>query len=288
MAYTNPDILQEVANILDDFEVPTIIDLFKDQIITEASYTTIPVDQFESLYQKYKMAVELNAVEEDDIDEIRNRFKTICISIVKFIEAKFGIEVDLDWFDTQNASLPAVTLALYKFFVLDLFYIIIGVLNNYISKNLDELNDAFSAVLNNKDVTVQANLKTLEPKYATIASAIFDVTDYSFTMMDNDSIFEYMNLEYQPAGIIQKLLSEGVIVGDFTRHIADIYKENLELRSKVAFELVYRIKTQGSLPIQPIEPQTAEIPGETESDDSIQSEPATEAFVDSIERDVDN
>ena len=282
MAYTNPDTLQEVANILDDFEVPTIIDLFKDQIILSSSFITVPVNQFDPLYEKYKRATEIDAAEEDDIDEIRNRFQTICVSIVKFIEAKFGIEVDLDWFDTQNASLPAVTLALYKFFVLDLFYIIIGVLNNYISKNLDDLNDAFAAVLNSKNVTVQANLKTLEPKYAVMVSAIFDVTDYAFTMMDNDSIFDYINPNYQPAAILKKLMEDGVVVGDFTRRIADIYKENLELRSKVVFELVYRIKTQGYLPVQPIEVNEARAPEDTET-----LEPATEAFVDPIERDVD-
>ena len=285
MAYTNPDTLQEVANILDDFEVPTIIDLFKDQIIHSSTYSTTPVDQFDPLYQKYRRATEMDAVEEDDIDAVRERFKTICISIIKFIEGKFNLEVDLDWFDTQNASIPAVTLALYKFFVLDLFYIIIGVLSNYISKNLDDLNDAFSSVLNNKNVSVLANLKTLEPKYAVMASAIFDVTDYSFSMLDNDSIFEYINPEYQPAAILHKLLEDGVIVGDFTRRIADIYKENLELRSKVTFELVYRIKEQGYLPVQNIESPDTEVPDEPSE---TQLEPATEAFVDPIERDVDD
>ena len=285
MAYVNPDTLQEVANILDDFDEATLIDLFKSQIINEESYLSIPINHLEPLYLSYKKAMEIDAAETDDLEEIKSRFQHICISIIQYIQAKFSIEVDLDWIETQYGNLPALTMALYQFFVLELFYVIIGVLNNYISKNINDLSKAFSEVANRKDVSTVTNLKTMDPRYAVIVSSIFDVTDYSFSMLDNEILFDYITPEYIPANIIRGLVERGVITGDFTRRIADIYKDNLELRSKVAVELAYRIKEKGYLQENPIIISSDQI--QNRFSGSVNPEAATENYAD-IDSDVDS
>ena len=281
MAYVNPDTLQEVANILDDFDEPTIISLFKDQIIHDDSYIKIPINHLEPLYLSYKKAVEIKDSEEDDIDQIRMRFQNICRSVIQFIEAKFNFDLDNDWLESQFGDLPAMTMALYRFFVIDFFYVILAVLNNYIAKNSNELYDAFKDVVLKRDVSSLTNHRTMSPVYATILSSLFDATDYAFTLIDNETLFDYINDKYTPATIIHGCVERGIITGDFTRTIADIYKQNLELRSKVAIELAFRIKERGYLPENDvIVTIDEEIPTETE-------ETASESYVD-IESDADS
>ena len=248
MAYVNPDTLQEVANILDDFDEEILINLFKSQIVQDDSYVKIPVNHYEPLYFAYKKAIELDSVEEDDIADIKSRFQNVCISIIQFIQAKYGFEVDMSWIESQYGDLPTLTFALYRFFIIDILYVILAVLNNYIAKNSDELYTAFSDYANKKDVSSLTNQKTMSPIYATIVSSLFDVTDYSFSLLDNETIFDYINREYTPATFIKDCVDRGIIVGDFTRTLAGIYKNNLELRSKIVIELAYRIKERGFLP----------------------------------------
>ena len=283
MAYVNPDTLQEVSNILDDLDPNVINDLFRTQITDESSYITIPVNHFEPLYQSYRAALEIETMDEDDLTEIKDRFRNICLTIIQLIQSKYGLSLDLDWIEIQYGDLPAVTLAFYRFFVLDLFYILIGVFNNYISKNIDELNETFSDVSQNRDVSTLTNLKTMDPKYAIIASSIYDITDYIFSNLDNDSFFEYIAPDYLPAQIINELGKKLVITGDFTRRFADIYRENLELRSKVGFELIYRIKERGYLSYNSVIVNSVDLPIDREQEVT----PATEAATD-IDSDADS
>ena len=284
MAYVNPDTLQEVANILDDFDEERLIEIFKSQILQDDSYVKIPVNHLEPLYMTYKKASEIETVDEDDIGEIRDRFQSICTAIIQFIQAKYNIEVDMGWIEAQYGDLPALTMALYRFFIIDIFYVILAVLNNYIAKNSEELYNAFKDVSQKKDVSTITNLKTMTPVYAVIVSSLFDVTDYTFSLLDNDVLFDYITKEYTPATIVQGCVERGIITGDFTRTIADIYKQNLELRSKVAIELAYRIRERGYLPENPVIITSDQI---AEQRDSADDDSAIESYID-IESDVDS
>lgn len=282
MAYVNPDTLQEVANILDDFDESTLIGLFRDQIVQDDSYIKIPINHFEPLYLSYKKAMGIDSAEEDDIETIKERFQHICLAVIKFIESKYGFDLDTDWMETQFGDLPAMTLALYRFFVIDFFYVVLAVLNNYISKNSSELYDAFKDVTLKRDVSSLTNHRTMTPVYATILSSLFDVTDYVFTMLDNEILFDYIDESYNPAVIIHGCVERGIITGDFTRVIADIYKSNLELRSKIAIELAFRIKERGYLPENDVIVRVDE-----EIDTTAPEKPTTESYTD-IESDVDS
>ena len=284
MAYVNPDTLQEVSNILDDFDEATLTDLFKSQILQEESYISIPVNHFEPLYKSYRTAMDIKYADEDDIAEVKARFQNICVAIIQFIEEKYSISVDMDWIESQFGKLPAITKALYYFFVLDIFYVIVGVLNNYIHRHAHELFEAFKDVSNKRDVTTITKMKTMSPEYAVIASSLFDVTDYVFSMLDNEVLFDYINTDYLPATAIRGLMNEGAISGDFTRRIADIYKESYELRTKVYVELNFRIMEKGYLEENPIIVKPEDIPN-LHNDDEDEA-PASEGFT-NIDSDVD-
>jgi hypothetical protein len=95
-------------------------------------------------------------------------------------------------------------------------------------------------------------MKIMDTKYAAIVSSMYDVTDYAFTMMDSETIIEYIDNKYTPGAVIRNLMDNGVITGDFANTFANIYKDNLSLRSKITFELIYKIKEQGYLTYNPL------------------------------------
>jgi len=262
MSYTNPDTMMEVANILESFDEENLYEIFKSQITSDDGYTDLQINHLMPLYNSYQRVMNLAGIDEDDKEVIRTRFQNVCLSIINFICSKFGIEIDMNWVETNYGKLPALTMCLYQFFVLDIFYVILKSLNNYISKNIDDLFNAFADSIQSKDVSTATNMKILDPKYAAIVSSMYDVTDYTFTMMDSESIFEYIDNKYVPGAVLRNLMDSGVLTGDFANVFANIYKENLALRSKITFELIFKIKEQGYLSFNPLiinETQLAEI-----------------------------
>lgn len=252
MSYTNPDTLMEVANILESFDEESLREIFKAQIIDTEGYTDLQINHLAPLYSSYQRVMKIEDIDEEDADKIRVRFNRICMAIINFICAKFNIEVDTNWIETNYGKLPALTMCLYQFFVLDVFNVMLRSLNNYISKNIDDLFNAFADSIQGKDVSTSTNMKIMNPKYAAIVSSMYDVTDYTFTMMDSETILEYIDNKYTPGAVINNLMDTGVITGDFASVFANIYKDNLALRSKITFELIYKIKEQGYLTYNPL------------------------------------
>lgn len=247
MSYSNPDTMTEVANILEDFNEENLRDIFKSQIEMDDPYSVLPVNRFQPLYAMFKRAQEIEDISEDDFQQIQIRYESICNYILALIMDKYNIRIDNEWLGDNHDKIPAVTMSLYQFFILDPFYNILDILINYISKNITELSGIFSENSTSKDISTLSNLKIMRPEYAIIASSIFDVTDYIFTMLDSETIFSYMNPGYIPANILQMMMNDNIITGDFVSFFADQYKEDLTLRSKISFELIYRIKTHGQL-----------------------------------------
>lgn len=292
MPYTNPDTMTEVANILEDFNEETLREIFKTQIIQEDSYINIPTDHFMPLYHAFSRAKDIDSIDPDDIDRIQREYYGICQSIIGYICVKFGVEVDDEWTSTHVGKVPALTLSMYQFFVLDFFYIILSVLNNYIATNIDDLFNAFSDAVQNKDASTITHMKSMDPKYAAIAASLYDVTDYAFTMMDSETFFEYLHPSYLNGSILKKMTEDGVLTGDFVRKFADIYKENLALRSKITFELYLKIKETGSLPVNQLvitnDTLVAQAIEREEAARKLQeATPATESFA-TIDSDVDS
>ena len=252
MAYTNPDTMMEVANILDSFDEDNLREIFKAQILDNDGYTDMQINHLTPLYSSYQRVMKLENIDEDDLVKVKNRFNSLCMSIINYICSKYNIEVDINWIESNYGKLPALTMCMYQFFVLDIFHVILKSLNNYISKNIDDLFNAFVDAIQNKDVSTTTNMKIMDPKYAAIVSSMYDVTDYSFTMMDSETIFEYIDNKYVPGAVLKNLMSNGTITGDFANSFANIYKDNLALRSKITFELIYKIKEKGYLEYNPL------------------------------------
>lgn len=252
MSYTNPDTMIEVANILESFDEENLREIFKAQILSNDGYTDMQINHLTPLYSSYQRVMSLENVDEEDIEKIRLRFQSLCMSIINFICTKFNIEIDTNWIESNYGKLPALTMCLYQFFVLDIFYVVLKSLNNYISKNIDDLFNAFADSIQNKDVSTTTNMKIMNPKYAAIVSSMYDVTDYTFTMMDSETIFEYIDNKYIPGAVLRSLMESGDLTGDFAHAFANIYKDNLALRSKITFELIYKIKEQGYLTYNPL------------------------------------
>lgn len=252
MSYTNPDTMVEVANILESFDEENLREIFKAQIIDNEGYTDLQINHLAPLYSSYQRVMNIENINEEDVIKIKTRFQSICMSIINFICSKFNIEVDMNWIETNYGKLPALTMCLYQFFILDIFNVMLRSLNNYISKNIDDLFNAFADTIQGKDVSTATNMKIMNPKYAAIVSSMYDVTDYTFTMMDSETIIEYIDNKYTPGVVIKTLMDIGVITGDFANVFANIYKDNLALRSKITFELIYKIKEQGYLTYNPL------------------------------------
>ena len=252
MSYTNPDTMMEVANILESFDEENLREIFKAQIIDNEGYTDLQINHLAPLYSSYQRVMNIEGIDEEDIEKVRIRFQSICMSIINFICSKYNIEIDINWVETNYGKLPALTMCLYQFFVLDIFNVVLKSLNNYISKNIDDLFNAFSDAIQSKDVSTTTNMKIMDTKYAAIVSSMYDVTDYTFTMMDSETIIEYIDNKYTPGAVIGNLMEQGIITGDFANVFANIYKENLAMRSKITFELIYKIKEQGYLIYNPL------------------------------------
>ena len=84
--------------------------------------------------------------------------------------------------------------------------------------------------------------KELSEEMSIIASNIYDVTDFIFTKLDGSTALTYCDKDNLAAAVIKKLLDEGNVSDDFLTAIADIYKNNVNLRSRIGFEIVFAIK----------------------------------------------
>jgi hypothetical protein len=244
MPYTNPDIMEEVANILEDFDEESLKDLFKSQIESDDCYTALPVNHFQPLYVSIQRLLKMDGADEDDVAVIKSRYNSICKYIIGLLCDKFNITIDEEWLNDNAGNIPAIAMTLYQFFVLDIFQNIFNFLRNYVDKNVGELAKIFSESAQNKDVSTVTNAKVLQAEYAVIASCIYDITDYIFSMLDSEVIFDYIEPGYIPGEILERMYNDNNLTGDFVAMLAAAYKDNLSLRSKIAFELIYTLRAK--------------------------------------------
>ena len=142
----------------------------------------------------------------------------------------------------SSHNLPGITKALYQFFIIELYQNILSIMKNYINENSSSLYENFSELNQKKDVMITYYKKNLSDEMATIAANIYDVTDFIFTKLDGSTALSYCDKENLAAAVIKKLLDESIISNDFLTAIADIYKNNVNLRSRICFDIVFSIK----------------------------------------------
>ena len=232
--------LEDLRELL---EVDSNTALFYEQIMNEAEdYTSPKIDHFTELYQSFSEIFEDDTIPQDDLATVTDQFTQICCHIINYINEKFDTDIEVESIMDASHNLPGITKAMYQFFIVEFYANILSIMKNYISENLSSLYDNFSELNQKKDVMTGYFKKELSEEMSIIASNIYDVTDFIFTKLDGSTALTYCDKDNLAAAVIKKLLDEGNVSDDFLTAIADIYKNNVNLRSRIGFEIVFAIK----------------------------------------------
>ena len=232
--------LEDLRELL---EVDSNTALFYEQIMNEdEDYTSPKIDHFTELYQSFSEIFEDDTIPQDDLATVTDQFTQICCHIINYINEKFDTDIEVESIMDASHNLPGITKAMYQFFIIEFYANILSIMKNYISENLSSLYDNFSELNQKKDVMTGYFKKELSEEMSIIASNIYDVTDFIFTKLDGSTALTYCDKDNLAATVIKKLLDEGNVSDDFLTAIADIYKNNVNLRSRIGFEIVFAIK----------------------------------------------
>lgn len=232
--------LEDLRELL---EVDSNTALFYEQIMNEdEDYTSPKIDHFTELYQSFSDIFEDDTIPQDDLATVTDQFTQICCHIINYINEKFDTDIEVESIMDASHNLPGITKAMYQFFIVEFYANILSIMKNYISENLSSLYDNFSELNQKKDVMTGYFKKELSEEMSIIASNIYDVTDFIFTKLDGSTALTYCDKDNLAAAVIKKLLDEGNVSDDFLTAIADIYKNNVNLRSRIGFEIVFAIK----------------------------------------------
>ena len=232
--------LEDLRELL---EVDSNTALFYEQIMNEdEDYTSPKIDHFTELYQSFSEIFEDDTIPQDDLATVTDQFTQICCHIINYINEKFDTDIEVESLMDSSHNLPGITKAMYQFFIVEFYANILSIMKNYISENLSSLYDNFSELNQKKDVMTGYFKKELSEEMSIIASNIYDVTDFIFTKLDGSTALTYCDKDNLAAAVIKKLLNEGNVSDDFLTAIADIYKNNVNLRSRIGFEIVFAIK----------------------------------------------
>ena len=232
--------LEDLRELL---EVDSNTALFYEQIMNEdEDYTSPKIDHFTELYQSFSEIFEDDTIPQDDLATVTDQFTQICCHIINYINEKFDTDIEVESLMDSSHNLPGITKAMYQFFIVEFYANILSIMKNYISENLSSLYDNFSELNQKKDVMTGYFKKELSEEMSIIASNIYDVTDFIFTKLDGSTALTYCDKDNLAAAVIKKLRDEGNVSDDFLTAIADIYKNNVNLRSRIGFEIVFAIK----------------------------------------------
>ena len=232
--------LEDLRELL---EVDSNTALFYEQIMNEdEDYTSPKIDHFTELYQSFSEIFDDDTIPQDDLATVTDQFTQICCHIINYINEKFDTDIEVESIMDASHNLPGITKAMYQFFIVEFYANILSIMKNYISENLSSLYDNFSELNQKKDVMTGYFKKELSEEMSIIASNIYDVTDFIFTKLDGSTALTYCDKDNLAAAVIKKLLDEGNVSDDFLTAIADIYKNNVNLRSRIGFEIVFAIK----------------------------------------------
>ena len=232
--------LEDLRELL---EVDSNTALFYEQIMNEdEDYTSPKIDHFTELYQSFSEIFEDDTIPQDDLATVTDQFTQICCHIINYINEKFDTDIEIESIMDASHNLPGITKAMYQFFIVEFYANILSIMKNYISENLSSLYDNFSELNQKKDVMTGYFKKELSEEMSIIASNIYDVTDFIFTKLDGSTALTYCDKDNLAAAVIKKLLDEGNVSDDFLTAIVDIYKNNVNLRSRIGFEIVFAIK----------------------------------------------
>lgn len=236
-------ILVEVSDILETFNIAEISLLIKEQINEDDdNFINITMDHFKPLYFNFAKLTKYD-LEEDIKTEAQNRFYGICEVFIDEICERFQLAIDSEWLGTRFNDLPAITMSLYSFFVLDFTQNVYEVILNYITKNKDLVYKTFEDLKSKKDASTLANKKSLSPEMSVIISNIYDITKWIMMNISEEDFLNYLDREYIPLKVIKPMYLEGKLSGNFVDIISNMLAENVALNSKIGFDFTINVKT---------------------------------------------
>lgn len=247
--------IAELSEIVDTFNLAEIRKIVESQVFNESVdvISGAVVDQFTPIYDRYRGLLEGND-NPDILFEARNRFINVCIVFLKAIEERYAIAVDQEWLQSHINDIPALTQALYSFFVLDHQSNVVEALYNYIIIHLDDLYTIFEGKKQKKDAATLSLRKMYADQYAVIIANIYDICAYIF-----DSGFRYvtdffncMNQDYIHLALIKELYEKDVLTSvqsddgihdiDFIDQLGEIFSTNVTYKGIIAFLVVNRLQ----------------------------------------------
>jgi len=225
-----------IADILETFDTAEISELIANQITNRENYSKPIIDHFQMLYSNYKHMIESEEATEDEVEYGREKFYKICTIIIAAIEEKFDISLDGIWQENNGKDRPAVTSALYTFFVVDLYTNVLEMLTNYIKKNHSELYEQF------KDIPRRSLATSVGKEADVILRNIYDISSFIFQQMSVETALSYFDEGYAPVTIIKELYKQEVITGEFINGIGEVFNFNTGFKSNIGFDLMFKIK----------------------------------------------
>ncbi len=238
----NTDIELEVSEIIQIFNINEVKEFIQEQIFSN-EYSE-PQNHFHQIYLAYRQ-LENKSLDEDSRRVVKGKFEDICFYIIKAITEKFNIKISKEYIETNIGNIGGITLCLYVFFVIDLKKNVIKVLDNYIKVNKKTLADTFESLKGKKDSTSLSIKKAVnDSEIALLISNIYDISEYIMDLITVPGFISYLDTDYIPVEIIKKLYDEDMIDGDFVEPIAYMFKNNIELKNMVCFDIMYRYTNQ--------------------------------------------
>ena len=231
--------MSAITDILESFDVEEVSQLISDQILKREVYTGVMVDQFQPIYANYKKLFNNPDVLEEELTDGIEKFDQICDAILGIIKEKFNVSIDDGWLSDNAGSKPAITLALYTFFVIDLYNNLREILFNYINENQKMLYEQF------KDIPRKPiSKKQLPPQIDVILRNIYDICTFILSQLTPEDALRCLDDGYVFTGILAPLYEDGYMEGDFISAIAEIFNKEIGFKSQIGFDLMYQFHSQ--------------------------------------------
>lgn len=231
--------IEAVSEIIDTFNIEEISGLLERQIeMDENGMNESKTDYFHPIYLKYRSIIDSEETSEECKLDAENRFRIVCDLFLDKLLGKFHITLDNDWKEDHRNEIPALVTAIYCFFVKDLISNLQEVLINYINQNRKAIYDVFEERKTKKDASTLVNKRNFSIDLAVILSNIYDTSSYILKQLSEEEFLEYMNPDYGPKTIIEDLMQDGTLEGDFMEVIEEIYENCIGVKGGVCFNIL--------------------------------------------------
>lgn len=237
----------DISEILETFDPEDVRTMIQDQLaLLDDDACEIMTDNFKLLYVKYaSLLQQRDQIGPDMFQEAQDRFFQICEIFIEEISKNIGFTVDTDYLNDHMGNIPAITLPIYLFFVLDLRSNLTNVLLSFIYRNTETIWETFKDRMQKHDSVTAVNRTSVDDQtMALIASNIYDVVNWCMEQMDTETFMENMEHGYVALEPVQVMISEGAIVGmeSFVDSMKDLLQENIALKARICFDIICRIK----------------------------------------------